>query len=76
MADLLVFNLRDFLPHEREFGVPKSSLDGLRESVFKDGKVLAVAGLRLKKGEALDSVGLIKRITQAFRFTKTFTVEI
>ena len=29
-------NLRDFLPHEGEFGVPKSSLDGLRESVFKE----------------------------------------
>ena len=31
-------NLRDFLPHEGEFGIQKSSLDGLRESVFRDGK--------------------------------------
>lgn len=56
-------NLRDFLPHEGEFRVQKSSLDGLRESVFKDGKGPKIAGLCLKEGEVLDSVGLIKRIS-------------
>ena len=51
-------NLRDFLPHEGEFGIQKSSLDGLRESVFRDGKGPEIAGLRLKEGEVLDSVAL------------------
>ena len=69
-------NLRDFLPHEGEFGVPKSSLDGLRESVFRDGKVPAVAGLRLKEGEALDSVGLIKRIAGDERFPSVSRVAV
>jgi len=69
-------NLRDFLPHEGEFGVPKSSLDGLRESVFKDGKVPKIAGLRLKEGEALDSVGLIKRISGDGRFPSVSRVAV
>ena len=69
-------NLRDFLPHEGEFGVPKSSLDGLRESVFKNGTLPAVAGLRLKKGEALDSVGLIKRIAGDGRFPSVSRVAV
>lgn len=72
-------NLRDFLPHEGEFGVPKSSLDGLRESVFRvfrDGKVPAIPGLRLKKGEALDSVGLIKRIAGDERFPSVSRVAV
>ena len=69
-------NLRDFLPHEGEFGVPKSSLDGLRESVFKDGKVPKIAGLRLKEGEVLDSVGLIKRIAGDERFPSVSRVAV
>lgn len=69
-------NLRDFLPHEGEFGVPKSSLDGLRESVFRDGKVPPIAGLRLKEGEALDSVGLIKRIAGDERFPSVSRVAV
>lgn len=72
-------NLRDFLPHEGEFGVPKSSLDGLRESVFRvfrDGKVPAIPRLRLKKGEALDSVGLIKRIAGDERFPSVSRVAV
>ena len=69
-------NLRDFLPHEGEFGVPKSSLDGLRESVFRDGKVQPIAGLRLKEGEALDSVGLIKRIAGDERFPSVSRVAV
>ena len=69
-------NLRDFLPYEGEFGIPKSSLDGLRESVFRDGKVPAVAELRLKEGEALDSVGLIKRIAGDERFPSVSRVAV
>ena len=69
-------NLRDFLPYEGEFGIPKSSLDGLRESVFKDGKVPVIAGLRLKEGEALDSVGLIKRIAGDERFPSVSRVAV
>ncbi|NLL37960.1 MAG: type III-B CRISPR-associated protein Cas10/Cmr2 [Fretibacterium sp.] len=55
-------NLRDFKPHKGEAGIPKSSLDGLRESVFKSSR----KGSRprgVKEGESLDAVGLIKRRT-------------
>lgn len=69
-------NLRDFLPHKGEPGVPKSSLDGLRESVFRDGKLPAIPGLRLKGGEALDSVGLIKRIAGDERFPSVSRVAV
>lgn len=69
-------NLRDFLPHEGECGVPKSSLDGLRESVFKNGRVPKIAGLRLKEGEALDSVGLIKRVAGDKRFPSVSRVAV
>ena len=56
-------NLRDFKVHAGEAGVPKSSLDGLRESVFKSGnEKFKILGVRIKKGEALDTVGLIKRV--------------
>lgn len=69
-------NLRDFLPHEGEFGVPKSSLDGMRESVFTGRKVPAIGGLRLKEGEALDSVGLIKRLAGDERFPSVSRVAV
>jgi CRISPR-associated protein Cmr2 len=55
-------NLRDFEPWEGRAGIPKSSLDGLRESVLKNADVSgAVKGARIKKGEALDIVGCVKR---------------
>lgn len=58
-------NLRDFKPHLGEAKVPKSSLDGLRESVFLNGDITPkIPGARLKKGEALDAVGLIKRLAE------------
>lgn len=60
-------NIRDFIPAHGEAGVPKSSLDGLRESVFRQKltadeiKKVARRGIRLKENEALDAIGLIKR---------------
>jgi len=61
---------RDFKPNAGRRGVPKSSLDGLRESVI-EGKagVKARARLRIKEGEQLCAIGLTKRIAggeQAF----------
>ena len=46
--------------------LPKSSLDGARESVWKDGKLGSMTDwrrkqLRLNDGEQLDAIGLIKR---------------
>ncbi|MBZ5495738.1 MAG: type III-B CRISPR-associated protein Cas10/Cmr2 [Acidobacteriia bacterium] len=41
--------------------VPKSSLDGARETVLKKG-VEGSARLRLSKGEQLDAIGLAKRL--------------
>jgi CRISPR-associated protein Cmr2 len=60
-------NCRDFLPAKGRPGVPKSSLDGLRESVLKDPAKERWpekfrARLRVREGEQLDVVGLVKRV--------------
>jgi CRISPR-associated protein Cmr2 len=59
---------RNFLPVQGRRGVPKSSLDGARESVWRNNfdlkdlsGELAIA-LRLSSGEHLDCVGLTKRL--------------
>jgi len=59
---------RDFSPAVGHPGIPKSSLDGARESVWKDPeKTLELnprldRRLRLSEGEQLDVVGLTKRL--------------
>lgn len=65
-------NCRDFLPAKGRLGVPKSSLDGQRESVLKDPmKELWPqrfrARLRIREGEQLDVVGLVKRTAEGDR---------
>lgn len=60
-------NCRDFLPAKGRAGVPKSSLDGQRESVLKDPArerwpERFRARLRIRVGEQLDVVGLVKRV--------------
>ncbi len=57
---------RDFLPAKGRAGVPKSSLDGLRESVLRPPPWPAQSRrpLRLQEGEQLDVVGLVKRTWQ------------
>lgn len=53
---------RDFLPAKGRAGIPKSSLDGLRESVLlEDRPSGSQTPLRLAGGEQLDVVGLVKR---------------
>lgn len=53
---------RDFLPAQGRAGVPKSSLDGLRESVLRRPLDRhAKQRLRVNDGEQLDVVGLVKR---------------
>lgn len=55
---------RDFLPGKGRPGIPKSSLDGLRESVLRDPREWpehARRRLRLNEGEQLDVVGMVKR---------------
>jgi CRISPR-associated protein Cmr2 len=57
--------LRDFQPAQGRFGVPKSSLDGARESVLRDVNALPDfirKQARLKDQEQLDAIGLIKRL--------------
>jgi CRISPR-associated protein Cmr2 len=57
--------LRDFLPARGRQGVPKSSLDGARESVLKPSRYLSEHHqLRygIKANEQLDVVGLTKRL--------------
>lgn len=49
---------RDFLPAKGRAGVPKSSLDGLRESVLIKKECPKI---RLNDGEQLDVVGMVKR---------------
>lgn len=56
-------NCRDFQSALGRAGVPKSSLDGRRETVFKDGDRDAwTKKLRLTPGEQLDVVGVTKRL--------------
>lgn len=60
-------NCRDFLPAKGRAGVPKSSLDGQRESVLKDPKKerwpkSMHAKTRIRQGEQLDVVGVVKRL--------------
>ncbi|MBQ7545257.1 MAG: type III-B CRISPR-associated protein Cas10/Cmr2 [Synergistaceae bacterium] len=63
-------NIRNFAPTPCPAPVPKSSLDGLRESVFRHrlneadiANIEAVTGdIRIKRGESLDAIGLIKRV--------------
>lgn len=57
--------MRDFLPAKGRAGIPKSSLDGARESVLSDPKKMgreARAKARLRENEQLDAVGLVKRL--------------
>jgi CRISPR-associated protein Cmr2 len=54
----------DFLPARGRAGVPKSSLDGLRESVLRPPQQWPDRSrrrLRLQEGEQLDVVALVKR---------------
>lgn len=58
-------NTRNFKPNPiTDTGIPKSSLDGLRENVItkmpKNDGILRKAGL--KKSELLDCVGIVKRL--------------
>jgi CRISPR-associated protein Cmr2 len=58
-------NMRDFAPWQGRAGIPKSSLDGLRESVLKSRKgdeAMNIRGIRIKRNEALDLVGCVKRV--------------
>jgi len=55
---------RDFAPARGRAGVPKSSLDGLRESALRPPREWpghSRRRLRLQQGEQLDVVGLVKR---------------
>lgn len=76
-------NIRDLSPSPCADRVPKSSLDGLRESVFKDGRSLSDAQrramsrtLRLKRNETLDAIGVIKRISDAKNFPPVSRVAV
>lgn len=58
-------NCRDFRPAKGRAGVPKSSLDGQRESVLNPPTQWPQrfrARLRIREGEQLDVVGLVKRV--------------
>ena len=60
-------NIRDFKQSEYADKVPKSSLDGLRESVLirnESDETLSELprGVSIKPNEALDAIGLIKRV--------------
>jgi len=65
-------NTRDFrqMDAATEPGIPKSSLDGLRESVLPKDRKVFPARFGLRKGEQLDALGAIKRdVGRAERFT-------
>jgi CRISPR-associated protein Cmr2 len=54
--------LRDFMaPTWDGYGLPKSSLDGVRESVLKNPALLVKRNV-LKQNEQLDALGIVKRL--------------
>jgi len=60
-------NLRDFLPAQgRDQGLPKSSLDGQRPTVLQKQKKFP-SQYRIREGEQLDVVGLVKRVAGGSR---------
>lgn len=69
-------NTRDFQPMfapgqgRQGFGIPKSSFDGLRESVFPADRNAFPRKFRVARGEQLDALGCIKRVDgRSERFT-------
>ncbi len=68
-------NTRNFAPmfasgSDPGFGVPKSSLDGVRESVLPKGRKRFPARFGVSEGEQLDALGCIKRVVgKTERFT-------
>lgn len=62
-------NCRDFRPAKGRAGIPKSSLDGLRESVLRDEErpPRSRRSLRVTQGEQLDVVALVKRTAEGHR---------
>lgn len=68
-------NTRDFAPHAAaedgfDLGIPKSSLDGVNESVLPKHRGRAQRCMGLGEGEQLDALGCIKR---SFGRQETFT---
>ncbi|MDW8243256.1 MAG: type III-B CRISPR-associated protein Cas10/Cmr2 [Thermogemmata sp.] len=60
-------NCRDFRPNRIDYALPKSSLDGQRETVLQEGNrerwpAAIRLGMRLSAGEQLDVVGVVKRV--------------
>jgi CRISPR-associated protein Cmr2 len=64
-------NCRDFQPGNGRDGLLKSSLDGLRETVLGENRASWPArfrrGLRVREGEQLDVVGLVKRTAEGHK---------
>ncbi|HTU89715.1 MAG TPA: type III-B CRISPR-associated protein Cas10/Cmr2 [Gemmataceae bacterium] len=63
-------NCRDFRPAVGRAGLPKSSLDGQRETVLhpqSEWQRRFRARLRIREGEQLDIVGLVKRAAEGNR---------
>jgi CRISPR-associated protein Cmr2 len=60
-------NCRDFLAAKGRPGVPKSSLDGMREGVLKhpdEWRERDRHRMRVRAGEQLDVIGLVKRVAE------------
>lgn len=68
-------DIRDFSAWKGETLVAKSSLDGARESVLLPGYVFS-SNIRIKKGEALDIVGVVKRTAGDERFPSVSRVAV
>ena len=60
---------RDFLPATGEHGLPKSSLDGARETVLeKELPATFRQNLHIRDGEQLDAIGVVKRFANRKSF--------
>ncbi|MGC8833785.1 MAG: type III-B CRISPR-associated protein Cas10/Cmr2 [Armatimonadota bacterium] len=78
-ADLLLVGrkaLRDFRQSTVTVGLPKSSLDGGRQTVLKEGHEDQRFRLGIKPTEQLDSISLIKRVVDPRRFVSVVRVAV
>lgn len=78
-ADLLLAGrkaLRDFRQSTVMVGLPKSSLDGGRQTVLREGREDQRFRLGIKPSEQLDSISLIKRVAVPKRFVSVARVAV
>jgi len=70
-------NCRDFIQEKSNPGLPKSSLDGSRDTVLQENlPEVFREDLHIREGEQLDVIGVVKRFTETKPFKSTFRIAV